>query len=281
MKQRLGFIMLLAVATLWLTGCGSMVEPGEAGLRWRPVTFGLSEEPLREGFYWHLPWNDVHTISVQWKTFKERIDVLTQDDLHIRVDASVVARPLVKEIYQLALEIGPDFYERIIKPEFLTVVRSTMAEYIMVEIPEKSQIIEARTLKLLRERIKGKHLALDNVTINHIDFTAGMLRAIEAKLTKEQEKIQKDFELAIAIKDAAIAREKAKGEGDALEIMARAEAEAQKIRAGGQAEAQKIIDQTLTTRFLQFKAFDNPNAKFIFIPTGQEGLPIILSPEIK
>lgn len=281
MKQRFRFIMLFAVAALWLTGCGSMVAPGEAGLRWRPLTFGLSEEPLREGFYWHLPWNDVRTFMVQWQTFTERIEVLTKDDLHIRVDASVIARPVDKEVYQLALEIGPEYYKRIIRPEFLTVVRSFMSEFIMVEIPEKSQGIEGGILEQLKERIKGKHLELDNVTIDHIEFTPGMLRAIEAKLTKEQEKIQKDFELAISTSDAAIAREKAKGEGDALEIMARSEAEAQKIRAGGQAEAQKIIDQTLTTKFLQFKAFDNPNAKFIFIPTGQEGLPIILSPELK
>ncbi len=280
MKQRFSFLMIFAIAALWLTGCGSMVAPGEAGLRWRPLTFGLSEEPLREGFYWHLPWNDVRTFSVQWQTFTERIDVLTKDDLHIRVDASVIARAVDKEVYQLALEIGPEYYKRIIKPEFLTVVRSFMSEFIMVEIPEKSQGIEGGILEQLNERIKGKHLELDNVTIDHIEFTPGMLRAIETKLTKEQEKIQKEFELAISTEDAAIAREKAKGEGDALKIMARAEAEAQKIRAGGQAEAQKIIDQTLTTKFLQFKAFDNPNAKFIFIPTGQEGLPIILSPEI-
>jgi regulator of protease activity HflC (stomatin/prohibitin superfamily) len=177
------------------------------------------------------------------------------------------------------LEIGPDFYPNIVKPEFLTVVRNTVADYAMVEIPEKSPEIEAKILQALRDRVKGKHIELDNVTINHIDFTAGMLRAIETKLAKEQERTQKDFELDIAVKEAEIARVRAKSEADALQIRANGEAEAQKVRAAGQAEAQKSIDRTLTPRFLQFKAFDSSNTKFIYVPIGKDGLPIIVSPE--
>jgi len=122
---------------------------------------------------------------------------------------------------------------------------------------------------------------IDNVTISDIDFTSGVLRAIETKLAKEQEKVQKDFELEIAVKDAEIARARAKGEADSLQIRAIGQAEAQKILAAGQAEAQRIIDLTLTTQFLQFKAFESPNAKFIYVPTGKDGLPIIVSPELK
>lgn len=249
------------------------------GLKWNPRTAGLSDQPLREGFYWHMPWNDVFTYSVQWQNFSEKIDVLTRDDLHIQIEVSLAVRPVAKELYQLQLEIGPDFYPRILKPEFLTVVRSTVASYAMVEVPEKSPEIEVKVLQSLRERIRGKHLELDNVTISDIDFTSGVLRAIETKLAKEQEKIQKEFELEIAAKEAEIARARAKGEADALEIRAKGEAEAQKIRAAGQAESQKMIDQTLTSRFLQFKAFDSPNSKFIYVPTGKEGLPIIVNPE--
>lgn len=279
MKNRTVLVALLLVLFLWLVGCGTTVRPGRMGLKWNPQTTGLDDKPLREGFYWHSPWNDVFTYSIQWRSFTEKVEVLTRDDLHIMVEASVVARPLARELYQLQLEIGPDFYLNIIKPEFLTVVRSTVAEYAMVEIPERSPEIETKIVQRLKERIEGKHLELDNVTINHIDFTAGMLRAIETKLAKEQEKIQKEFELEIAAKEAEIARARAKGEADALEIRAKGEAEAQKIRAAGQAESQKMIDQTLTSRFLQFKAFDSPNSKFIYVPTGKEGLPIIVNPE--
>ena len=229
----------------------------------------------------HMPWNDVITISFQWQSFSERVDALTQDDLHIRLDVSVIIRPIAEELYQLQVDVGPDFYPRIVRPVFLTVTRSIIAEYAMTDVPESSPEIETKILVDLKERLTGKHLEADSVTINHIDFSAGMLRAIEAKLAKEQEKIQKKFELEIASKDADIARVRAKGEGDSLRIKAKGQAEAQMIRAAGQAEAQKLIDKTLTARFLQFKAFDSPNAKFIYVPTGKGGLPIIVSPEVK
>lgn len=267
MKNKIFTVMTIA-SILILAGCGTTVRPGQMGLKWQPLTKGLSKEPVREGFYSHAFWNDVFVYSIQWQSFTEKVDVLTKDDLHITVEAVAKARLLPKELYQLQLEVGPDFYNTVLKPEFLTTVRSTLADYTMVEIPEKSPEIEAKVLADLRRRIEGKHLEVNNVAISHIDFPEGVLRAIETKQAKEQEKIQKVFELDIARQDAEIAREKAKGEADAT-----------KIRAAGQAEAQRIIDQTLTSRFLQFKAFDNPNAKIIFVPTDKQGLPVVITPE--
>lgn len=57
------------------------------------------------------------------------------------------------------------------------------------------------------------------MTISDIDFTSGVLRAIETKLAKEQEKIQKEFELEIAGKEAEIAGARAKGEAEAMQII--------------------------------------------------------------
>lgn len=278
-KEKLVVTAMLLITTLWLSGCGSKVSPGMMGLRYRPLTTGFIDKPLQEGFYWHLPWNDVITYSLQWQSFTERVDVLTQDDLHIRIDAAVVIRPVAQEIHHLQLEVGPDYYNQIIRPDFLSVARSAVANYTLVEIPEKSPEIEAKILIAMKDRIQGKHIELNNVAITHIDFTSGLLKAIEAKLTKEQEKIQKDFEIDIEAKAAEIARVRAKGEGDAIMIKAQGEAEALKIRAAAQAEAQKMIDQTLTQRYLQFKAFESPNAKLIYVPTGKEGLPLIVVPE--
>jgi regulator of protease activity HflC (stomatin/prohibitin superfamily) len=270
MGKRIKLVFMLLFFSFFTSGCVTFIDPGDAGLKWRPITTGLSEETLEEGFYFYMPWNSVLVYSLQWRSYTEKIQVLTEDDLHIRVDVSVVVRPIASELSSLQLEIGENYYTNIIKPEFQTVVRSEMANYIMVEIPEKSAMIEKIILEKLKKRIEGKHLDLDTVTIDHIQFTPRMLSAIEAKLTKEQEKIQKEFELQIEEKDADIARARARGQADSAII-----------RARGQAEAQKVIDKTLTKRFLQYKAFDSPNTKFIYVPTGADGLPIIISPEVQ
>jgi len=265
MNKILKLIFLLSLL-VFVSSCATVVDPGKVGLKWYPISEGLCDVPLKNGLYMHFPWNDVIQYSLQWRSYSEKVDVLTKDDLHVEVVTSVIVRPIESEIYKLQLEIGNDFYPNVVKPKFQTVVRSELANYIMVEIPENSVKIEERITAKLKERIKGRHLEIDSVTLNHIEYTAGMLKAIEGKLAKEQEQTQKQFELEIAKTDADITRVRAKGEADAIVIRARAEA-----------ESQKIIDATLTKRFIQFKAFDSPNSKTIYVPTGKDGLPIIIS----
>lgn len=275
-------LLLILMLIGLLAGCGSVVRPGELGLKFRTLSGeGLRPEPLTEGFHWHMPWNDILTYSIQWQSFREKIECLTEDDLHIIVESSVIARARPTELYQLQMELGPDFYRRVVQPEFLGVVRGVVAGYQMVALPEKGLEIEAKILEELRRRIRKSPVDLRSVSIDHIEYTVGVLKAIEVKLTKEQEKIQKGFERDIAKQDAEIEQIRAQGEADALEITARGKAKAQIIRAGGQAQAQKIIDKTLTKKFLQFKAFDSPNTKFIYVPLGQDGLPIVITPETK
>ena len=47
-------------------GCGTAVQPGQRGLRWYPLSGGLSSHPLSNGFYWRAPWNDIYTYDVRW-----------------------------------------------------------------------------------------------------------------------------------------------------------------------------------------------------------------------
>jgi len=103
------------------------------------------------------------------------------------------------------------------------------------------------------------------VALSEIEFSKVVLKSIEQKQSKEQEKEQKEFELVIAQRDAEIARIRAKGEGDALQI-----------RAEGQSQAQEIITKTLTADYLKYKLYENPNTKTIIVPE-RSTVPIIVN----
>lgn len=47
-------------------------------------------------------------------------------------------------------------------------------------------------------------------------------------------------------------------------------------RGDAQAKAQKAITKTLTTKYLSYKAFDNPATRYYFVPVGKNGLPILI-----
>lgn len=272
-------MMFLIVSLLLLSSAcaGTSVQPGQRGLMWRPFSEGLSTEPLKDGFYWRAPWNDVYLYDVRWQSFTEGIDALSADDLQVLVKAAIILRPIPEEVYFLAHEVGSDFYPRIVKPEFLAAVRSVVSGYNMVTVPEKSAEIASKIQAVVVEKLKGRHLMIQSVALADVDFPQIVLSAIEQKQAKEQEKEQKEFELTIASKDAEIMRTRAKGEGDSIRIRAEGEAEGLRIRSIGQAKAQETITKTLTADYLRYKLYDSPNSKLVLLP-DKLSVPILVNP---
>ena len=268
---------LLIIGFLLNAGCGSTVQPGQRGLRWYPLTGGLSTEPLTNGFYWRAPWNDVYVYDVKWQSYTENVDALSADDLQVLIKAVVILRPVAEEIHFLAQEVGADFYARMVRPEFMAAVRSVVSGYPMVTVPEKSVEIANKIQAVVVEKLKGRHLEVQSVALADIDFPQIVLSAIEQKQAKEQQKEQKEFELIIAEKDAEIARRRARGEGDAIRIRSEGEAQGLQIRAEGQARAQEKITKTLTPEYLRYKLYDSPNSKVILLP-DQAHVPVLINP---
>ena len=280
MTRRTTQVLLLFIAVLLFltTACaGTSVQPGQRGLMWRPFSEGLSTEPLKDGFYWRAPWNDVYLYDIRWQSYTENVDALSADDLQVLIKAAIILRPIPEEVYSLAHEVGSDFYTRIVKPEFLAAVRSVVSGYTMVTVPEKSSEIASKIQAVVVEKLKGRHLAIQSIALADVDFPQIVLNAIEQKQAKEQEKEQKEFELLIAARDADIARTRAKGEGDAIRIRADGEAEGVRIRAMGQAKAQETITKTLTPDYLRYKLYDSPNSKMVLLPDNLN-VPILVNP---
>ncbi len=270
-------LLFVLIPILIFQGCSNTVTPGNRGLRWYPLTTGLAKEPLKEGFYWRAPWNDVYVYDTRWKSFREKVDALSADDLPVTVYAVITMRPIPDEIYFLAQEVGPDWYKQLVQPQLLSAVRGVVANFAMVTLPERSSELGNKIEAVVVEALKGRHLDVYNVALSEMDFSQMVLRAIEQKQAKEQEKEQKDFEVVIAQRNADIARIQAKGEGDSLKIRAEGEADSMRIRAMGQSQAQEIITKTLTRDYLQFKLYESPNSKTIIVPE-KLNVPLIVSP---
>lgn len=270
------FLVIASIGVL--QGCGTTVNPGQRGLRWYPLTEGLTTETLKSGFYWRAPWNDIYVYDVRLQSYTEMVDALSSDDLLVKLKAAIIMRPIAEEVYFLAQEIGSDFYPRVVRPELLAAVRSVVSNYPMVEVPEKSAEIASKVQAVVVEKLKGRHLDVHSVALADIELARIVLEAVERKQSKEQEKEQKEFELIIAEKNAEIMRRTARGEGDAIRIRSEGEAEGLKIRALGQAKAQETITKTLTPDYLRYKLYDSPNAKMVLLPDNLR-VPILINPD--
>jgi regulator of protease activity HflC (stomatin/prohibitin superfamily) len=267
--------LLLAVA-----GCGSTIRAGQRGVKYIALdTPALKQDVKPEGFYWQWAWNHIEAYDVTWQSKTEPVEVLTADDLHINTKVTVTFRPDPARIYDVATTTGREYYDQLVRPPFMTISRAEFATHLHNNIPEESPAIEERILAKLRQAMGDKPIQIDRVSIDHIAFDPALTRAISEKLAMEQALERKKFEMAIAERDADIARTQAKGQADAIRFRAEGEAKAITLKGEAQAQAQSAIGKTLTIGYLQFKAFDNPATRYYFVPTGKNGMPIILGTE--
>ena len=275
MIVRIGAFLTLA---LLATACGTTLQPGQMGMKNVVLSEpALQTKVLPEGFYWQWPWNTIIPYDVTLQSRDEDVEVLTKDDLHVPTTVTVTFRPIKNELYALHLEIGPNYYEDVIRPVFVSMVRALFAHHEHNDLARASPEIEATVLTNLRKKLEGKHLILESVSIKHIRYDKAVTRSVSQKLVKEQMASQKRFEVDISKQDAEIARTKAKGVGDSLRIRAEGEAAAIVLRARAQAEAQKMITKTLSKDYLKYKAFDGPATRYYVVPIGKDGLPIIIN----
>ena len=141
-------IVVVIPILLLISGCGRTVDPGKRGLRWSPLSGGLMKEPLRDGFYFRAPWNDVYEYDVRYQSFTEKIDALTADDLSVTVHAAITMRPIAEDIFYIAQEVGHNWYPQLVRPQFLSAVRGVIAQYTMITLPERSSEIDRKSTRL-------------------------------------------------------------------------------------------------------------------------------------
>jgi len=272
--------LLAAGLMLVLAGCGTSVGTGQLGVKYLALKKpALQKDIKREGFYWQLPWNGIVRYDVTWQSKTEPVEVLTADDLHVTTRVTVTFRPDPGRIHELATQIGRSYYEDVIRPPFVTTTRAEFSRHTHNDLAKDSPMIERQVLEKVREAIAGKPLLVDRVSVDHIEYDPTLTRAISAKLATQQAVEQKKFEVELAERDAEIARTQAKGQADAIRIRAEGEAQSIVLKGDAQAKAQAAISKTLSPGYLQYKAFDNPATRYYFVPTGKNGMPLILGTE--
>ena len=260
-------MVIVIVSLIFLVLFGSSIfytiEPGEKGVIFRKFSGGLDKEKIYEqGFHVIAPWNTLHIYDVKINETFEKMEVLSQNGLSIKIDLSFRYNPIPEKIGYLHDEIGRNYVERIVKPEIRSVTREVIGNYLPEELySTKREAIEDEIETLTRAKVEPKYITLDAILIRDVTLPQTLRTAIEQKLKQEQEALEYDFKIQ----------------------KARKEAERKEIEANGIAEFQKIVNRTITPQLLKWKGVEatqeiskSPNSKVIVIGNGDGDLPIIL-----
>lgn len=263
MRTKIGLsCAALFVAAIGTTGCATTtVEPGHRGLYFAPNDGGLRREALMPGKY-KLGWcflyctpNRVDDFDVTYSTRTENIDTKDSDGLVMHLRLSVRYKPIESEIYQLDTEIGPNYYDEVIAPEFRSACRGVFARHSYMELQKKNESFENEVESELRRRTAGQHIDISSVTLENVDYTPEIDQKNQQRIAAEQEKqrqiaaikaeqeknaAESEKRMA-AMKEAAEQKKQqtqAETEQAQLEILKKAETD--KLQLQKEAENQKI-----------------------------------------
>lgn len=217
---------LAPIALTFLNGCAYYtVNPGHRGLRFDPHEGGLKQQVLQPGIY-GLGWcflrdcGKVDDFDVTYSTHREVVHTYSSEGLSMDVHLALIYRPIISELYDLANEIGPAYYDEVVGPEFRSSARGVFARHSYTELMVKNEKIEDEVENEVRRRTSGKHVEIASITVEAVDYAPEINSAVRQKLVAEQDAL----------------RQKAAIEAEALRKRTQIETEAEAARLRNQAE---------------------------------------------
>ncbi len=264
--MRIGFIIfiILVLFTVLSNTTFLTIGSGQVGVKFKQFGGGLEKDEIYDqGFHVIAPWNTMFIYDVRVDEDYENMDVLSKNGLNISVELSYRFQPIPDKIGYLHDEIGPNYEDRIIKPEIRSATREVIGQYLPEELySTKREAIQNEIYNKTKDAVEKNFVELDAVLIRSVQLPAKLKAAIESKLEEEQLAFQYEFKLD---------RE-------------RKEAERKIIEAQAKADANKILNASLTDKILKDKGIEatlelaeSPNSKVVIVGGGGAGLPLILN----
>ncbi len=148
-------ILLAMMLVGWSAGCGgAVIEPGHRGLLFDPRLGGLQRQVLEPGNHRVGLSGRIEDFDVTYSTHRETLQVTTAEGLAIKVGAAIIYRPIISELYELDTEIGSNYYDEVIGPEFRSAARACIARHFLRGAAQGQRDARGRRSSAsLRERI--------------------------------------------------------------------------------------------------------------------------------
>ncbi len=190
-------LLFLALAALTMgTGCaGATINPGHRGILFDPGNNGIRPEVLKPGWvgldcpFW-VPGQKcprVDDFDVTYHTSEEQFHVLSKEGLPMEVQIAVSYRPIVSELYMLDTEIGSNYFDKVIGPEFRNASIGVFSQEAYQDLQRQNSEIESKIEKRLRERLQGKHLEVSSVFIQKVSYDPKILQEQQQEVVSRQE----------------------------------------------------------------------------------------------
>jgi regulator of protease activity HflC (stomatin/prohibitin superfamily) len=260
------WVLLICVTVSGCT-CGT-VPSGHGGIVFDSFGQGTQKDLYGEGLHMLRVGKELIVYDMRVQEMKEELNVLSNNGLDLRVDASVRYRVEAPKLFELHTQTGPKYADILIGPIVRSEARKVFGRYAPEEIySTKRERIEKEIFDEVTKALQGKHVIVEAILVRDVGLPEAIRLAIGDKLAEEQRSQKMRFTLD----------------------KERQEAERKQIEAEGIAKYQSIVRQGLTEEYLRLKGIEitaklaeSPNAKIILVGSGSAGgLPLVYQPDSK
>ncbi|MBT4722328.1 prohibitin family protein [Candidatus Falkowbacteria bacterium] len=214
-------IIVMVIIVIAILNPLVIVNAGERGvvLNWGAV----SDTILDEGIHLRVPvMQKVVKMDVKIQK-EERGASASSKDLQIVTSKVAINYHLdTQKVNQLWQEVGYDYSNRIISPAIEEFVKKTTAYYTAEELITKREDIKNDLKLAITENLAKNNILVDDIFITSFDFSDGFNKAIEAKVTAEQNALKAKNDLERVKMEAEQKITRAKADAESIRIQAQA-----------------------------------------------------------
>ncbi len=280
-QGRIGIIVgVVVIVASIIFGSFTTIPAGHRGV---VIRFGdVTGTILNEGLQMKLPFIDsVLRMEVRTQKYEVGASAITKDlqDVSTTIALNWKLDPgMAAEVYRT---LGLDFIDRIAAPAIQETIKQITAQFNAEDLILRREEVKNAITESLSNRLRGRGIITELVSITNFQFSSTFTAAIEAKVAAEQAVLEATNKLE-RVKVEALQREaEARGEADARIAKAEGEAEYIRVVTDAQVAANEAIAESLTPEILQYILLDRlgEDIKVMVIPSGQ-GLDLVL-PELQ
>jgi len=208
----------------------------------------VSPRPLYSGLNFVNPFAKVVNLSIRTQEGMEIMPVPSKEGLTINLDVSILYKLDPSKAVDLYKTVGPNYRDIVVTPQFRAAARGVTVAYEAKALyTSEREMLAQAIFDSLSSMIKDRGIVLERALLRGMTLPSTVSQAIEQKLKAEQEAERMKFILQRETQ----------------------EAQRKRVEAEGIRDAQTIINQSLTSQYLQYLWINtlNQNPNVIYVAT--------------
>lgn len=253
-------VLLIVVLLILFYGPRMMyvIPAGHRGVRWSIAGGTRLHVVYGEGLQIIPPWDTLFIYDTRLHEIHGDVTVLARDGLPVKVSYSSRFRPSRRQLPLMHQDVGPYFTENLVRPRTLASIRTVIGRMTPEEIySRRIGGFDREVNGILMNALAARNVELADVALTTVRLTPAIERAIEVKLTREQEALAYVFRIR----------------AEQLEAQ----------RKGIEADGIREFERRSGISIVQWRSIEatesiakSPNAKVIIVGTGKNQLPVLL-----